>query len=82
MRTGNWTFFGIPTAQIVTIAFVLVGLVGLWYRHGPGRPRPTEADDSADADGVDGIDHDADGIHEADPARTERSAAGLGSPPA
>jgi phosphatidylglycerol:prolipoprotein diacylglycerol transferase len=37
-RTGNWTFFGIPTAQIVTSAFILVGIAGLVYRHGPGRP--------------------------------------------
>jgi phosphatidylglycerol---prolipoprotein diacylglyceryl transferase len=81
LRTGNWTFFGIPTAQIVTIAFVLVGLIGLWYRHGPGRPRPTERDDSADADDVGEIDDDADG-QDADPARTDRPAAGLGSPPA
>jgi phosphatidylglycerol:prolipoprotein diacylglycerol transferase len=38
LRTGNWTFFGIPTAQIVTFAFILFGVVGLLYRHGPGRP--------------------------------------------
>jgi phosphatidylglycerol---prolipoprotein diacylglyceryl transferase len=38
MRTGNWTFFGIPTAQIISAGFVVVGLVLLWYRHGPGRP--------------------------------------------
>ena len=43
-RTDNWTFFGIPTAQIVTLAFILVGLVGLWYRHGPGRPAATAAE--------------------------------------
>ncbi len=40
MRTGNWTFFGIATAQIVSAGFILAGLVGLWYRHGPGRPAP------------------------------------------
>jgi len=44
LRHGNWTFFGIPTAQIVTLAFVLAGLIGLWYRHGPGRPAETAAD--------------------------------------
>jgi phosphatidylglycerol:prolipoprotein diacylglycerol transferase len=38
LRTGNWTFFGIPTAQIVTLAFILFGVLGLLYRHGPGRP--------------------------------------------
>jgi phosphatidylglycerol:prolipoprotein diacylglycerol transferase len=43
-RTGNWTFFGIPTAQIVTLAFILVGIVGLLYRHGPGRPAALAVD--------------------------------------
>jgi len=47
LRSGNWTFFGIPTAQIVSAGFVLVGLVALWYRHGPGRPAPA---DDADAE--------------------------------
>ena len=57
MRSGNWTFFGIPTAQIVSAGFVIVGLALLWYRHGPGRPAPSapdvtpdERDERADAD--------------------------------
>jgi phosphatidylglycerol---prolipoprotein diacylglyceryl transferase len=57
MRSGNWTFFGIPTAQIISAAFVIAGLALLWYRHGPGRPTPRatdqtpdEADESVDAD--------------------------------
>ena len=52
MRTGNWTFFGIATAQIVSAGFILAGLVGLWYRHGPGRPAP-EADPVVDDDDED-----------------------------
>jgi phosphatidylglycerol:prolipoprotein diacylglycerol transferase len=44
LRHDNWTFFGVPTAQLVTLGFILVGLVGLWYRHGPGRPPYTAAD--------------------------------------
>jgi len=61
LRSGNWTFFGIPTASIVTLGFILAGVVGLWYRHGPGRPgvlardllpeegeRPTAADADED----------------------------------
>jgi phosphatidylglycerol:prolipoprotein diacylglycerol transferase len=44
LRHDNWTFFGVPTAQIVTLGFILVGVVGLWYRHGPGRPAETAAD--------------------------------------
>jgi len=31
-------------AQIVTAGFIVDGLVGLWYRHGPGRPPETAAD--------------------------------------
>src|SRR4029434_9705229 len=44
LRHDNWTFFGVPTAQIVTLGFILVGVVGLWYRHGPGRPAYSAAD--------------------------------------
>ena len=33
LREGNWTFFGIPTAQIVSLAFIAVGVVGLVLRH-------------------------------------------------
>ena len=36
LRTGNWTFFGIPTAQLVTLGFIFFGIVLIWYRHGPG----------------------------------------------
>jgi phosphatidylglycerol:prolipoprotein diacylglycerol transferase len=40
LRTGNWTFFGIPTAQLVSLAFILVGLIGLaWRRRPSGRDR-------------------------------------------
>ena len=44
LRHDNWTFFGVPMAQIVTSGFILAGLVGFWYRHGPGRPGETAAD--------------------------------------
>jgi phosphatidylglycerol---prolipoprotein diacylglyceryl transferase len=57
LRTGNWTFFGIATAQIVSVGFVIAGLVGLWYRHGRGRPAATAQvaaeDDEDDEDGWD-----------------------------
>jgi phosphatidylglycerol---prolipoprotein diacylglyceryl transferase len=43
-RVDNWTFFGIPTARIVTLGFILAGVIGLVYRHGPGRPAETAAD--------------------------------------
>jgi phosphatidylglycerol:prolipoprotein diacylglycerol transferase len=52
MRTGNWTFFGIPTAQIVSAGFILVGLALLWYRHGPGRPAAPEDGPASGSDGA------------------------------
>ncbi|HET9521803.1 MAG TPA: prolipoprotein diacylglyceryl transferase [Candidatus Limnocylindrales bacterium] len=60
MRTGNWTFFGIATAQIVSVGFILAGLLGLWYRHGPGRPEPEPEAVTADDDGDDEDDWDED----------------------
>jgi phosphatidylglycerol---prolipoprotein diacylglyceryl transferase len=61
-RTGNWTFFGIPTAQIVTLGFIAFGIVIIWYRHGPGRPSEVAADED-DLDDLDDFDDlaDADG---------------------
>ena len=36
MRSDNWTFFGVATAQIVSIAFIAVGVIGLLVRHRRG----------------------------------------------
>jgi phosphatidylglycerol:prolipoprotein diacylglycerol transferase len=44
LRSGSWTFFGIPTAQIVTLGFIAFGVIGLLYRHSPGRPAESAAD--------------------------------------
>jgi phosphatidylglycerol:prolipoprotein diacylglycerol transferase len=44
LRTGNWRLEGIPTAQIFSIAFVLVAIVILAYRHRtPRAPAPSSA---------------------------------------
>jgi phosphatidylglycerol:prolipoprotein diacylglycerol transferase len=43
-RSDNWTFFGVPTAQIVSLMFVIPALIILGWRHGPGRPAYTAAD--------------------------------------
>jgi phosphatidylglycerol:prolipoprotein diacylglycerol transferase len=56
MRTGNWTFFGVPTAQIVTLGFIAFGIGIIWYRHGPGRPAET-TDDEPEADGDEEVDN-------------------------
>ena len=37
LREANWLFFGVPTAQLVSLAFIVVGIAGLLHRH---RPRP------------------------------------------
>lgn len=78
LRSGNWTFFGIPTAQIVTLGFILFGVLGLLYRHGPGRPERTAAEllprpsDAADADDEDDFwADDADDAADADDDLTD-----------
>lgn len=38
LRQDNWTFFGVPTAQIVSLLFVVPALVILAWRHRPGHP--------------------------------------------
>ena len=52
MRSGyNWTFFGIPTAQVVSLVFVAVAIAILIYRHRPGAGAGEAA--GGRADGVD-----------------------------
>jgi phosphatidylglycerol:prolipoprotein diacylglycerol transferase len=38
LRSDNWTFFGVPTAMLVSLAFALVALAVLIWRHRPGHP--------------------------------------------
>ena len=38
LRSENWTFFGVPTAQVVSLAFVVGAVVVLFWRHRPGHP--------------------------------------------
>jgi hypothetical protein len=37
LRQDNWTFFGVPVAQIVSIVVIAVGVVGLIVRHRASR---------------------------------------------
>ena len=37
LRQENWTFNGIPTAMLVSIGFIAVGVLALLWRHRPGR---------------------------------------------
>jgi len=38
LRHDNWTFFGVPTAQIVSLAFIIPAIAILIWRHRPGHP--------------------------------------------
>lgn len=38
LRQDNWTFFGAPTAQLVSVLFILPALLALAWRHRPGHP--------------------------------------------
>ena len=42
LRADNWTFFGVPVAQLVSIGVIAIGVAGLIHRHrprhGPDRP--------------------------------------------
>jgi len=35
LRADNWIFFGVPTAQVVSIVFIAIGVTGLVHRHRP-----------------------------------------------
>jgi hypothetical protein len=37
-RQDNWTFFGVPTAQIVSLLFIVPSLLILAWRHRRGHP--------------------------------------------
>jgi phosphatidylglycerol:prolipoprotein diacylglycerol transferase len=38
LRHDNWTFFGVPMAQIVSLLFIVPALAILIWRHRPGHP--------------------------------------------
>jgi phosphatidylglycerol:prolipoprotein diacylglycerol transferase len=38
LRQENWTFLGIPTAQIVSLLFIVPAIAVLIWRHRPGHP--------------------------------------------
>jgi len=40
LRLNNWTFFGVPTAQIVSATFIVGAAAVLVYRHRPGARQP------------------------------------------
>ncbi|MEX1168745.1 MAG: prolipoprotein diacylglyceryl transferase, partial [Chloroflexota bacterium] len=80
LRQENWTFLGIPTAQIVSLLFIVPSLAILVWRHRPGHPdddppsRPAVATWGALGRHVDAtIDHE-------DPASAQRPVASNDEP--
>ncbi len=93
-RTGNWTFFGVPTAMVVASAAIVGALAVLAWRHRPGATEgdrwgdPPPADDDEDwidddeADEADGTDDDRAGGGRADDGRADDGRAGGEASPA
>ena len=50
LRQENWTFNGIPTAMLVSIGFIAVGVIALLWRHRPGHESDQPADPVAARD--------------------------------
>ena len=68
LRTGNWTFFGVPTAIVVSAVVIVGSLLVLAYRHRPGAADadrwgdpPARSDDGEEWVEVDDHDMTADG---------------------
>jgi phosphatidylglycerol---prolipoprotein diacylglyceryl transferase len=59
LRQENWTVFGVPTAQLVSVAFIVIGILGLLWRNAGPAGRHADADEEDDAD-LDDLDDDAD----------------------
>jgi len=66
LRTGNWTFFGIPTAMVVSVMVIAFAIVVFAIRHRPGSgverwgDPPTPDEDLYEADGEETVEVDDD----------------------
>jgi phosphatidylglycerol:prolipoprotein diacylglycerol transferase len=73
LRTGNWTFFGIPTAMLVSVVIVVGSLVALAIRHRPGAAGgdrwgepPSGEEDTYEVDDEDAVEVDDEDAVEVD----------------
>jgi len=48
-REDNWFVFGVPTAQLVSVLFIVIGLAALAWRHRPGHGSDAPATDASRA---------------------------------
>jgi phosphatidylglycerol:prolipoprotein diacylglycerol transferase len=62
LRTGNWTFFGVPTAMVVSAAVIVVALAVLALRHRPGAADGDRWGDPPARAEVDGDDGDGEWV--------------------
>lgn len=75
LRSDNWTFFGVPTAQVVATVFIVGSVAVLIWRHRPGATSDSADDAVADS-------HEPPGVGADSPAPTgvERRLAEPGPP--
>jgi len=72
LRTNNWRVGGVPTAQVVSVVFVLIALLVLLYRHRSeagdlGPEADPFADDDADPFAEDDLEADDESPHGGEP---------------
>jgi len=62
LRQENWIVFGVPTAQLVSVAFIVIGILGLlWRNAGPaGRRGDATDDEEEDESDFEDVDDDTD----------------------
>ncbi len=69
LRTGNWTFFGVPTAIVISLLAIAGSLIVLAIRHRPGAadadrwgeaPEPEDGEDWVEVDDDEADDDEAD----------------------
>ena len=78
LRTGNWTFFGVPTAMVVSLGVIIGALVVLAIRHRPGAADadrwgepPIPDEDTYEADAEEAETDEETGLDDADDGETE-----------
>jgi phosphatidylglycerol:prolipoprotein diacylglycerol transferase len=77
LRIGNWTFFGVPTAILVSVTVIVLAIVALAIRHRPGAagaerwgdaPTPDEDLYEVDEEEAVEVDDEADAAEDAEDA--------------
>jgi phosphatidylglycerol:prolipoprotein diacylglycerol transferase len=67
LRTGNWTFFGVPTAMVVSIVVIVFAVVVFAIRHRPGSGVERWGDPPEHEEALYDADEEADDVDEDEP---------------